>query len=334
MINPVVRMICSSISHMPFLSVWRESGVTQKHGFELHIDATGIPNKDGVVYTNRDRAPKLLDGTFDFISGLHHETYIYRAQGDKRFVYLAQAQNDWDDRMVAWQEIKTPLDLEGKRVITTSSAPCVAGNMRHSLQVAGVDLSKVHFEAISDRDPMACHKAVMMVAEGEAAAAAIDLPFDLQAEKRGLHRLEIPSLPVIHNATICSNREWVSANEETASAFLKSMIEAIHFFKTEKVRVCSILEEHLVPLVGIEGHDEIEHLHAGWSALLSPKPYPHPLAVWNVYNLDVAHDPSVNFIGPFEIWDTSLLRDIDDSGFIDQLYGDARLANPAVNVAI
>lgn len=333
-VKPVVKMICSSISHMALHSVWRESGVTEKHGFRLEIDSTNIPNKDGVVYTNRDRATKLLDGTFDFISGLHHETYIYRAKGDKRFAYIAQAQNDWDDRVIALPDVKTPKDLEGKRVITTSSAPCVAGNLRHSLQVAGVDLEKVHFEAISDRDPMACRQAVIQVAEGQAAAAAIDLPFDLMAEKRGLHRLEIPSLPVIHNATMCANREWIAENEETTVAFLKSMIEAIHYFKTQKDRVCAILEEHLAPVVGIEDYDEIEHLHAGWSELLSPKPYPHPLAVWNVYNLDVAHDPSVNFIGPFEIWDTSLLREIDDSGFIEALYGDSRLMNPAVNAAI
>ncbi len=51
--------------------------------------------------------------------------------------------------------------------------------------------------------------------------------------------------------------------------------------------------------------------------------------------MDVAHDPSVNFIGPFEIWDTSYLRDIDNSGYIDDLYGSAQAAeNPAINVAI
>jgi hypothetical protein len=69
--------------------------------------------------------------------------------------------------------------------------------------------------------------------------------------------------------------------------------------------------------------------------LLSPKPFPHPLAVWNVYNLDVAHDPNINFIGPFEIWNTEHLRAIDDSQYIDELYGSAQAAaNPRVNPAI
>ena len=57
------------------------------------------------------RAPKLLEGAYDFLSGLHHEPYYYRAKGDKRFVYLAQAQNDWDDRFVVGDAVKSVKDL-------------------------------------------------------------------------------------------------------------------------------------------------------------------------------------------------------------------------------
>jgi hypothetical protein len=134
---------------------------------------------------------------------------------------------------------------------------------------------------------------------------------------------------------MCANREWVQANEDTAIAFLKSMVDAIHFFKREKSRTCEILERWLAPIMGVTAADEIEHWQAGWAKLLSPKPYPHPLAVWNVYTLEVAPDPNVNFIGPFEIWDTSLLRTIDDEGYIDELYDGAHMArNPAVNPII
>ena len=81
----------------------------------------------------KERAPKLLAGTYDFLSGLHHEPYHYRARGDKRFVYLAQAQNDWDDRVIASEQIRSAKDLEGQRFIITSRAPCVFGNLKHSL---------------------------------------------------------------------------------------------------------------------------------------------------------------------------------------------------------
>lgn len=320
---------------MPLLSVWRDSGVSQRHGFDMTVHVAGHSFSGEPSVSMEERGPQLLDGTYDFLSGLHHETYVYRARGDKRFVYLAQAQNDWDDRVVASKEVTTPKDLEGKKLLVTSGAPCIFGNLKHSLQLGGADIEKIEFVNIGKLGGKASHEAVQQVARGEADAANVDAPFDKQGEKLGLHRLEIPSVPVIHNATICANRDWVQENEETTFAFLRSMIDAIHFFKTRKSQVCEIIERTLAPIIGIQGMDEIEHLHATWSSLLSPKPYPHPLAVWNVYNLDVAHDPKVNFIGPFEIWDTSYLRTIDDSGFIEELYGGARESvNPPVNAVI
>lgn len=335
MVKPVVRMLASDISHMPLHFVWRDSGVTKRHGFELQVDVTGFPIPGQPLIGFPDRAPKLLAGEYDFLSGLHIEPYEYRARGDKRFVYLAQAQNDWDDRLVATQEIRTPRDLEGQRVIVTALAPCVYGNLRHALQVGGADLSRIEFVPITELHQKGRHAAVELVARGEAVAAGVDSPFDRRGEKRGLHRLEVPSIPVIHNATMCANRDWVRDNEDTTLSFLRSMIDAIHFFKTEKSRVCEILDRTLAPLLQLEGPDEVEALQETWAALLSPKPYPHPLAVWNVYNLDVANNPDVNFIGPFEIWDTSYLRAIDDSEYIDELYGGSLEAqNPAINVAI
>jgi len=266
-----------------------------------------------------DRARCLLEGDYEFLSGLHHETYIYRAKGDKRFLYLAQTQNDWDDRLIARPEIRDVKQLEGKKILT-SNAPCVSGNLDHALGLAGVDTSQVEF-VFGGQGADKSHQAVEMVARGEMDAANVDIPFDLQAKKKGLQVITLPSVPVIHNTTVCATTDFVWKNEEKVRAFLKALIETIHFFKTEKQKVCEIISRELVPLVHIEGDDEVEYLHQKWSELLSAKPYPHPLAVWNVYNLDVAHDPKVNFIGPFEIWDTHYLRQIDDSGFIDELYG-------------
>ncbi len=335
MVKPTIKMLASEISHMPLHVVWRDAGVTQKHDFDLevHVANVDIPGQPFIGMS--ERAPKLLEGTYDFLSGLHHEPYSYRARGDKRFMYLAQAQNDWDDRVIATAEIASAKDLEGKRLLITSRAPCVYGNLRHSLELAGADVHRIEFVDVTSARARACRVAVEALAGGVAVAASVDPPFDRQAEKHGLHRLPLPSVPVIHNATICANGDWVREHEDTTSAFLRSMIDAIHWFKTERSRVCEILERTLAPIVGLEGADEIEHLQETWAALLSPKPFPHPIAVWNVYNLDVAHHPNVNFIGPLEPWDTSYLRRIDDSGYIDKLYGTTQAAaNPRVIVAI
>ncbi len=49
MVKPRISMLASVVSHMPLHSVWQRSGVTQRHGFDLTVDACGYPNADGEI---------------------------------------------------------------------------------------------------------------------------------------------------------------------------------------------------------------------------------------------------------------------------------------------
>jgi hypothetical protein len=319
-----VKMLVSTPSHLPLVSVWRDSGVAQDQGFDLvtHFANSNIEGQPRIEMS--ERGPKTLSGEYQFMSGLHHQTYVSRARGDKRFVYIAQAQNIWDDVLVAHPSVEVPADLEGKTVVVRNATACVFGIARRALELVGVDLDTVNFEVWRQDDPDRIKvnvRAVDVTVDGKAAAAFVDVPFDLAGRKRGLTVLDLPQIPVIHNTTICTNREFAVGNEALVRSFLRSMVAAIHFFKTEVDRTCEILERAVAPLVGMSGDDEVRHLQAFWSRILNPKPYPHPLAVWNVYQADTLKDPRNNFIGPLELWDTGFLRDIDDEGFIDALYG-------------
>ena len=309
------------VSHMPLHLVWRESGVTQRHGFDLVVHVSNVKIAGQPFVSMDERAKRLLDGAYDYLSGLHHAPYHARAKGDRRLVYLAQPENEWDDCVVAARDVRSAKDLEGRRFIITDWDTCVYGNLVHSLELAGADPGSIEFIDGAVSNERASREAVAMVARGDASAAIVDPPFDLRAQRLGLRVLKLPHQPVIHNVTICANVEWVRQNEETTLAFLRSLIDAIHFFKTEKQRVHEILERHYAPLVGLDGREEVEHLQETWATLLDAKPYPHPLAVWNFYNLDIAHDTRVNFVAPLEPWDISYLRRIDDSGYVDRLYG-------------
>jgi NMT1/THI5 like len=315
-----IRLLCSAVSHMPLIFTLRDSGITEKYGFELEVDIAGFDRPGKSTRPMSERASLLLDGEYEFLSGLHHQTYVYRAKGDKRFVYLAQTQNSWDDRLIARSEISELKQLEGKKILNNGNpAPCVMGNLIEALRDAGVDASKIEFVSLEETE-VKRYLALDMLARGAVDAADVDIPFDLIAKKKGLNVLELPDRPVIHNTTICASMDFVRRNEDRVIAFLKALLEAIHFFKTEPQKVCEILSRELAPLLHLQEEDEVEYLHQQWSRLLLAKPYPHPLAIWNVYNLDVANNPDVNFIGPLEIWDTHYLRQIDDSGFIDHLY--------------
>ena len=40
-----IKVLSSSISHMPLHTVFRDSGVAAKHGFELEVDVAKVPQR-------------------------------------------------------------------------------------------------------------------------------------------------------------------------------------------------------------------------------------------------------------------------------------------------
>jgi hypothetical protein len=53
------------------------------------------------------------------------------------------------------------------------------------------------------------------------------------------------------------------------------------------------------------------------------RPYPDNQAVTNAYELCCMQYPEAKAISPLALWDTHYLRDLDLSGFIDELAAEA-----------
>jgi len=289
--------------------------VMEKYGYEIDLHIVGGAKAPTMAH----RAKLALAGEIDFLSGLHHETYRERAKGEKRLTYLAQAQNNWDDRLIANAKIKSVQDLKNERIICHAKAPCVAGNLRAVLESCGLKPDEIHIE-VTEVSSGKHLDFVDRLLSGDGDAALVDMPFDLYAQKKGLHVVELPDRPVIHNTTICVTTDYIKANREAVMSFLKGFIEAVHFFKTRPEEVVRILKANLAQRYGLEEDEYYVHLQREWARLLSKKPYPLPSAIENVYALDIGKDPAMQSIGPMEPWDLHYLRAIDDSGFIDQLY--------------
>ena len=261
-----------------------------------------MPQRGKPTRTIGERAALLLSGNTNFLAACTTSpTFTARAAIPVDFP--GAAQNHWDDRLICRPDIHEPKQLEGKRILT-GPAPCVVGNLRQALERAGVDISTVNLclpRATAKERTRASPWALQhrRIRRNDVDAANVDMPFDLQAKKHGLNAIELPDLPVIHNTTICANMDFVRENEQTAVTFLKALIEAVHFFKTERDKSCAIIAREVAPLIGLDGDDEVEYLHGQWSALLCSKPYPEPLAVENpiISMLRMTHRPIYRSVG-------------------------------------
>jgi len=166
-------LLASDSSHLPFLYVFKESKVMEKYGYEIDLHIVGGAKAPTMAH----RAKLALAGEIDFLSGLHHETYRERAKGEKRLTYLAQAQNNWDDRLVALPEIKKVEDLKGRKIVCHSKAPCVSGNLRAVLQDCGLKPEEINMDVIDDTSGKFLNF-VDEITSGKAVAALVDMPFD------------------------------------------------------------------------------------------------------------------------------------------------------------
>jgi ABC-type nitrate/sulfonate/bicarbonate transport system substrate-binding protein len=310
-----LALLASDSSHLPLLTVFKESGVTDKYGFEIELEVVGGAKAPTMAH----RTSLIFAGEIDFVSGLHHETYRARSRGEKRLVYLAQTQNRWDDRLVVAPGIGGIQELRGKKIVCHSKAPCVVGNFTTILRQFGFQDDEIRIEPILSMSGNLCSYVDQVVA-GEASAALVDMPFDLYGQNKGLKTLDLPDRPVIHNTTILTTTDYIRDNRDTVILFLKALIDAIHFFKTKPAEVAKILQKNLSRRYTLADEAYYVHLQREWAKLLLAKPYPLPAAIQNVFELDAAHDPNMGNISPMEPWDLHYLREIDDSGFIDKLY--------------
>ena len=167
----------------------------------------------------------------------------------------------------------------------------------------------------------------MLVKDGRIDAALLTAPAHLFAEAAGLKVIDVDPLPMIWFTTVSTSLEFAQKNPDLVNRFLKGLIEGIHFFKTQPERAIKIIEDKYVR-EGKLNHAMATYTWQTLAPVLEPKLYPSMAAISNVYEEAKRQDKDAEKINPLELWDMQYLREIDDTGFIDNLYGQHRHAHP------
>ena len=107
--------------------------------------------------------------------------------------------------------------------------------------------------------------------------------------------------------------------------FLKGLIEGIHFFKTRPEEAIGIIQNRFDKL-GKMNWEQATITHQSLANILEPKLYPKMRAIANVYEEAIRQDKDARKINPLELWDLHHLRQIDDTGFVDGLYGNRNIS--------
>ena len=304
-----LRIIYRSNSHAPLWVVAEKSGVWEKNSLVVNTSPQLV----------REKAVEALrNGHVDLISGNHHNLYVRNAKGED-FVHLAQAGNNWtENRLVVAHGIRSVMDLTGKKVAVDKLTSHAGLNVWLFLRQEGLDADRGDVDLVELRGP--AEERWKRVLSGEFAGTFVTLPHDTRAEKAGAHVIRVRAMPMIRGVTLTTTMSFVKNHEAKVRLLIRGFVDAIHFFITRKQETLEILKEHASPILHLQSDEEVETLYEEWAHSLERKPYPAIEAIANVFQLAVRRNPEIASFNPLALWNSHYVRELDDSGYIDQLY--------------
>lgn len=303
-----------SAIHLALMHVVAECGAWERQNISVDYD-TPISRSD---------AHKLVPtGEVEFTSGNHVSTYAARARGDN-WVYLGQSVSQNRISLITRHDagIDEIGDIKGRKFGTKGMHPGLNDWLylkQNGLDVDRNEFDMVRFEEFAEDPRRREMSLIEAVATHDVDACFLAQPKREFAERAGLKVIAIPAQPMIFFTTVSSSLPFVRKHPELTKRVLMAMLDGIAFFKTQQERTIEIL---------IDKHDKegkldriaAEKLWHDLAAVLEPKLYPTLEAVLNVYEEAKRQSRDAERIHPLALWDFHLLREIDDSGYIDGLY--------------
>ena len=302
-----------SHSHLVLMHVIEESGAWARHGLEVDYEKQ----------ISREEAHKLVPtGEIEFVSGNHVSTYAARARGDT-WTYVGQSMSHNYTGLVTLPDsnIEKLSDLRHRKVGSRGNHPFL--NTWLYLKQAGLDADKDEVEIVRRLEAGKRKSLVDMVRDKDVDACMLSQPSAELAKRAGLKVIDLEPQHMIFYMTMSTSKKMVDEKPDVVLRTLKAVIEGIAFFKINREATLKILMDRYT-LDGKLDRQIAERLYDDVAPKLDPRLIPSMRSIANVYQEALRQDPDAAKINPLTLWNLHFLRQIDDSGFVDKLYGTVR----------
>jgi hypothetical protein len=294
----------------------REREIWSRFGIDLQ--AQYIPSGE-MDHAGLDQ--HVREGKINLIFGYHHTPYVARVQkAAVRYTCVASISNQCPDVICAKPPINSVRDLKGKRIAVQGYHP--RSTVWRILALEGIKVEDGEAEFIESAAKGTVYQGMLnQLMNGEVDAAFLQPPFDLKAQEAGFVPLEQTRFfPNIMGGTLTMTPDFIKAKPDVVKNLIKAMIYGIWFVKTNPEECISIL---MKSSRGVEDNKYFRYAFTRQVEILESRPYPTALAVYHIHAQAVYLHPDVanlKDLNPLTVWDSHWLQEIEDSGFIDELY--------------
>ena len=294
------------------------SAMTSAHLPAWLAKETGIFAKNGLAV----QIVYVRAGTTVMMALLSKETPISQVGGSAIVsaslrgadaVMIAGGNATSDQWLMSRPEIKTAEQLKGGSV-----AIAVFGGTSDSL--ARIALKRLGLAPVKDVTILqigGVPERLSALERGKVQAAMLSTPDVFIAQKNGFYTLVHVSLPY-QTTSVATTRRFIRESPDIVRRYVKSQIEAVHRIKTDRETGIKVLAKYL----GSRDKEILERSydHSSADDKLPPKQYPTVEGIKNILEPLAETDPKAKAAKPEDFVDMRFIKELDESGFIDELY--------------
>jgi NitT/TauT family transport system substrate-binding protein len=283
------------------LWVIAENHLDQRYG----VDVKPIYIAGGAILTH-----SLIAG--DVTIALTGGAVVGAILGGADLTYIGIGLSTYGFTVYAKPEIKDINDLRGKvfGVITkgaSSDHAAIALFKRYGIRY-GQDVQILYFARQGDL--------LASLQKGIISGGVFSSPTTVMAKRLGFKKLvDIASFkyPYPHNA-IATRKSLIRQNPEMLKGFLKAYLASIKIIHEQP----EIAKKALADFLGSKDPEMIDDSYDSLKDLFLKVPYMPEEAIRTV--LSLSDNPKAATANPKDFYDNSLLKELDDSGFVKELY--------------
>ena len=286
--------------------IWitKEAGIFKKHG--LDVELLFIPG-------GPTAAAALLSGEVP-ITVVGGPAVVSSNLAGSDLVMIAGIVNTFAFQIVTVKGITTYQQLKGKRlgVNRFGASPDVAA--RFALKHMGIDPKEITLLQLGEQST----RLTAMMA-GQLDAAVFLPPITTMAQKQGMNvLLDLAELGAEFQITgLGSSQKFLSQRRPMAIKFMQAFVEGIYYYKTHKAESVKTIAKYMK----INDMEAVGATYDYFAPKVVPqKPYPSLKGIKALIGLAAMEKPELKNISPERFVNTTILREVDDSGFIDRLY--------------
>jgi ABC-type nitrate/sulfonate/bicarbonate transport system substrate-binding protein len=306
-----IRLGLSSISATNG-SVWvaEEKGFFKKQGVDVEVIVIGGGGARVIS--------SLIAGEIHFSVGGGEGSIRSQLRGVDN-VIVASTLTKGLQRVLARPEIKTYQDLKGKRIGITQFGS--AGHLVLALMLKKWNLRPDQVQIVQLGSSPAM---LVSLDKGGVDAAVLTMPTFFLAEEKGYRLVGDPAnMDIFYlQNTLESTRLFLRNNRDRAVKFMKGYIEGIAHFKKHKRESLEIMRKKL--RIQSEQERDVRYLELSYNLLASTfyndVPYPSLKGIQTILDKLAEENPKVKEREPKSFVDESIIKELDDSGFIKALY--------------